>query len=250
MGGRREGSWLASQGARRNTPGPCTQLSRSPLPPLHGNDDFMGHSSRGARFKLLGMLREGPCVKKHFNPSPACTCLNHPGKTGRNSSSACCRGRRLQHLKHRSSHTRRCVINGHTHVPSAPHGTEHSPPLPLLPQHAALYLKPICNNRSGFSKARQFVRSDWKGLPTPEDAPGGAGRAGQGWGRWEMWSGDPCSRVFVEGSDGGDVVQEPARPQAHLSSPAQPSAGLGTPGTELAVPKWRVTPRICGQLKE
>ena len=81
-----EASRLVSQGAERNTPCPRTQLSQSPLPLLHGEDDFMGRSSRGAQFKLLGLLREGPRVKQRFNPSPARMYLNYPSKTGRNGS--------------------------------------------------------------------------------------------------------------------------------------------------------------------
>lgn len=85
-GGTPEASWLVSQGPQRNTPCPCTQLSKPPLPLLPGKDDFMGRSSRGAPFKLLGLFGEGPCVKQRFNPSPAHVCLNHPGKAGRNGS--------------------------------------------------------------------------------------------------------------------------------------------------------------------
>lgn len=119
-------SWLLSQGVRGDAGCPYTQPSWSMLPLLHGKDDLMGRGSRGARFKLLDMLRERPCVKQPFNPFRACVCLNHPSKTGRNGS-CCCQGKRVQRLKHRSGQTRG-VINGHAHLPSAQLGAGHSPP--------------------------------------------------------------------------------------------------------------------------
>lgn len=175
-GGMLEASQPVSPEAQRNTPCPRTRLSRSPLPLLRGKDDFTGRSSQGAQFKPLGLLREGPCLKQRFNPSPTRVCLNHSGKTGRNSS-CLLPVRRSQRLKHHSGQTRRCVINGGTRFPSVRHRAEHNPPLPLLHQCAAPYLKPICDNRFGFSEVRRFLRSNWMGVPMPEDAPGGTGRA-------------------------------------------------------------------------
>lgn len=103
------------------------------------------------------------------------------------------------------------MINGHTHFPSAQHGAGHSPPLPPLHQRTAPYLKPICDNGVGFSKLRLFLRSNWRGDPLPEEAPG------QCWGRWQRWGGDPGSHLVTQGHDGGDATPPPSW-AAHLDT--------------------------------
>lgn len=90
------------------------------------------------------------------------------------------------------------------------------------------------------------------GVPMPEDAPGGTGRAVLGEvGEVETLAAASSPKAVAEGTGS---VGRPGPTPAPPGSPAQPSTERqqlrAHPREDLGVPRWRVTPRICGQLKD
>lgn len=147
---------------------------------------------------------------------------------------ACCQGRRL--VFKALLQTKKKVCDEWTHafsISTARSREQPSPPTPTLgrcpgseanlPQQ--IWLKP--------GKVRLFLRSNRRGLPMPEEDPGGTGRAMVG--RWQRRRGGPCRHICVEGWGWEDMAGETPGPRE--------AAG---PGTALGVPRPRVTPQISG----